>query len=196
MIHRNGYVKLVDFGLSKRRNAGNTFCGTLEYLSPEMLSNDYQGFEIDFWGLGILLYEIVCGKPPFKDYEQILTQTVEFSEELIADEQFSEELINIVEQLLVKNQYQRLGTYNVMNGKNGIIDVFNHEWFASVESDSETFNWDDMRLQKIVPPYIPDIINDEDTSNFDPCESETEEEKKSHMIVFEDESKYDWCKYF
>merc|ERR1712087_685912 len=86
MISDNGYVKLVDFGFAKKRNNTCTLCGTPQYLAPEVIRNYSHGFAVDWWTLGVLLYEMIFGYPPFeacknmKMYEKILTAPVEFPE--------------------------------------------------------------------------------------------------------------------
>eukprot|EP01084_Bolivina_argentea_P040284 74458_1 len=78
LINKNGYIKLIDFGYSKIRNSSCTLCGKLEYLAPEMIQCSYQSFAIDWWTLGIFIYEMIYGCVPFKDdpnvkmYEKIL----------------------------------------------------------------------------------------------------------------------------
>ena len=69
MLAADGYCKLVDFGLSKRRNQSVTLCGTPEYLAPEVIQNYWHSFELDFWGLGVLCFEMVFGAPPFGSYQ-------------------------------------------------------------------------------------------------------------------------------
>ena len=71
MLAADGYCKLVDFGLSKRRNQSVTLCGTPEYLAPEVIQNYWHSFELDYWGLGVLCYEMAFGAPPFASYQGI-----------------------------------------------------------------------------------------------------------------------------
>ena len=70
ILDKNGYIKLTDFGLSKQANESNTFCGTPEYLSPEMLDGTTHDKTCDWWALGIIIYELLVGIPPFYDRNQ------------------------------------------------------------------------------------------------------------------------------
>ena len=134
MISENGYCKLVDFGFAKRRNNSCTLCGTPEYLSPEVIQNFSQGFAVDWWALGIFIFEMVIGNAPFQDdpnvkmYEKILGHDVEFPEH----PQLTNRVSDLINRLLEKEAYKRLGA-----GKNGAKHVKSHPWFT-VKSDSPT----------------------------------------------------------
>lgn len=66
-MEQDGYIKLSDFGLAKNAKTSNSFCGTPEYLSPEILKNKPYDSTADWWALGTLTYEMLCGVPPFYD---------------------------------------------------------------------------------------------------------------------------------
>ena len=65
IFDEHGYIKLTDFGLAKQADISNTICGTPEYLAPEMLSGESHDKNVDWWALGILIYELLAGIPPF-----------------------------------------------------------------------------------------------------------------------------------
>lgn len=74
MLHKNGYLRLVDLGFAKRVPIGSktwTFCGTPEYIPPEVISNSGHGISADYWALGILIYELCTRKTPFKAKEDL-----------------------------------------------------------------------------------------------------------------------------
>jgi len=181
LISKNGYCKLVDFGFAKKRNNSCTLCGTPEYLSPEVIQNYSQGFAVDWWALGIFVYEMVVGHAPFQDdpsvkmYEKILTYDVEFS----TDPKLTPRVEHLIQGLLEKNAFQRLGA-----GTNGTQQILNHPWFQGL-------NWDEMRDQKIAPPYVPNIADQEDLSHYDVYPEENIVEK-----LDPDASVYEWCEDF
>ncbi|MBN3304341.1 KGP1 kinase, partial [Amia calva] len=124
MLDKHGYVKLVDFGFAKVLSRGQktySFCGTPEYLAPEILQNEGHDFAADFWSLGILVYELLTGSPPFSSsdpqriYSKILDGVLKFPHFL------SEGARSLVSKLCRQRPGQRLG-----NTKNGIKDVRNH----------------------------------------------------------------------
>jgi len=67
LVDTNGYIKLSDFGLAKNALQSSTFCGTAEYISPEILNKETHDYKSDWWALGILIYEMLTGVPPFYD---------------------------------------------------------------------------------------------------------------------------------
>merc|ERR1712087_828345 len=182
LIHSNGYCKLVDFGFAKKRNNSCTLCGTPEYLSPEVIQTNPQSFPVDWWALGIFVYEMVVGRAPFQDdpnvkmYEKILTYDVEFPED---EPDLTNRVKHLCSGLLEKNSYQRLGA-----GTNGTQQILNHPWFQGL-------NWQEMRLQKIAPPYVPQIADQEDLSHYDAYPEENIVEK-----LDPDSSVYEWCEDF
>ena len=181
LISKNGYCKLVDFGFAKKRNNSCTLCGTPEYLCPEVIQNYPQGFAVDWWALGIFVFEMVVGHAPFQDdpnmkmYEKILTKDVEFPE----DPTLTPRVEHLICGLLEKNAYQRLGA-----GTNGTQQIIDHPWFQGL-------NWNEMRNQKEAPPYVPDISDQEDLSHYDAYPEEKIVEK-----LDADASVYEWCEDF
>jgi serine/threonine protein kinase len=163
LLDAAGHIKITDFGLSKDEVADDTgaktFCGTPEYLAPEMLINRKTrrgyGKAVDWWSLGTLIYEMLTGWPPFYDKslrrmcEQILRADLRFPPGCAA----SAEARNLIRQLLRREPERRLGS-----GPDA--EVRSHPFFASVD-------WESLQRRDIEPPFCPHVENDTDIANFD-----------------------------
>ncbi|XP_064780889.1 cGMP-dependent protein kinase 1 isoform X1 [Oncorhynchus masou masou] len=158
MLDAKGYVKLVDFGFAKELVQGNktySFCGTPEYMAPEIIQNQGHDFAADFWSLGILVYELLVGSPPFsssepaKIYPKILDGVLKFPPYL------GEGAKSLISKLCRPRPGQRLG-----NTKNGIKDVRHHRWFSSM-------NWHKLRVGQVEAPTIRLIRKGPCYINFD-----------------------------
>jgi protein kinase A len=171
LISSDGYLKVTDFGFAKRiRDRTWTLCGTPEYLAPEIiLSRGYTG-AVDWWALGVLIYEMAAGFPPFfadqpiQVYEKIVSGKVRYPSH------FSNDLKDLLRQLLQVDLTKRYG-----NLKNGAGDVRGHKWFSSID-------WVAIYQKKVPPPLVPTCLGPGDASNFDTYEEEP------HQIA--DEDKY------
>ncbi|CAD8184548.1 unnamed protein product [Paramecium pentaurelia] len=155
LVQNDGYLKLTDFGFAKVvEDRTYTLCGTPEYLAPEILLNKGHSKPVDWWCLGIFLYEMLAGIDPFNDedpmaiYQKILKGKVKFPCN------FDNEAKSLVKHLLEQDVTKRFG-----NLKNGVDDIKQHKWY-------ETLNWKDLFIKKLKPQYIPIIQSDYDTSNF------------------------------
>ncbi|XP_077075734.1 cGMP-dependent protein kinase 1 [Siphateles boraxobius] len=158
MLDSKGYVKLVDFGFAKELSRGEktySFCGTPEYMSPEIIQNQGHDFAADFWSLGVLIYELLVGSPPFsssepqKIYARILDGVLNFPSYM------GEGAKSIITKLCRPRPGQRLG-----NTKNGIKDVRNHRWFNSI-------NWHKLRMGQLEAPTVRLIRKGPCYINFD-----------------------------
>ncbi|XP_072883423.1 cGMP-dependent protein kinase 1 isoform X4 [Hemitrygon akajei] len=160
ILDHRGYAKLVDFGFAKKIGFGKktwTFCGTPEYVAPEIILNKGHDISADYWSLGILMYELLTGSPPFsgpdpmKTYNIILRgiDMIEFPKKI------TKNAANLIKKLCRDNPSERLG-----NLKNGVKDIQKHKWF-------EGFNWDGLRKGTLTPPIVPNVTSPTDTSNFD-----------------------------
>ncbi|XP_051541562.1 cGMP-dependent protein kinase 1-like isoform X2 [Myxocyprinus asiaticus] len=168
ILDHRGYAKLVDFGFAKKVCLGKktwTFCGTPEYVAPEIILNKGHDVSADCWSLGILIFELLSGSPPFsgsdpmKTYNIILRgiDMVEFPMKI------TKSAANLIKRLCRDNPSERLG-----NQKNGMKDIQKHKWF-------EGFNWDGIREGTLTPPFLPNVDGPLDTSNFDCFPEDTEE---------------------
>ncbi|KAM9801229.1 cGMP-dependent protein kinase 1-like [Neosynchiropus ocellatus] len=160
ILDHRGYAKLVDFGFAKKVGLGKktwTFCGTPEYVAPEIILNKGHDSSADCWSLGILVFELLSGSPPFsgsdpmKTYNIILRgiDMIEFPKKI------TKSAANLIKRLCRDNPSERLG-----NQKNGVKDIQKHKWF-------EGFNWEGLRQGTMDPPYTPSVDGPLDTSNFD-----------------------------
>lgn len=150
-----GYLLLADFGLAKLVKEGeiaNSFCGTAEYLAPEMLIGNGHDHTVDWWALGILIYEMIVGIPPFfhrnkhKMYHFIKESKVNFPDPERHKIYVSPEAQDLILRLLDKNKATRLGF-------NGIDEILAHPWFASI-------NREKLMTKQMDPPYKPEIQKD------------------------------------
>ncbi|XP_016312028.1 cGMP-dependent protein kinase 1-like isoform X2 [Sinocyclocheilus anshuiensis] len=168
ILDHRGYAKLVDFGFAKKIGFGKktwTFCGTPEYVAPEIILNKGHDISADYWSLGILMYELLTGSPPFsgpdpmKTYNIILRgiDMIEFPKKI------TKNAANLIKKLCRDTPSERLG-----NLKNGVKDIQKHKWF-------EGFNWDGLRKGTLTPPIIPNVTSSTDTSNFDSFPEDTED---------------------
>lgn len=159
LMDENGYLKLADFGMAKvlkENEKSNSFCGTPEYLAPEIIFGNGHDRMADWWSFGIMIFEMLCGIPPFYNenieymYQLIKQASIKFPKCL----NLSEDAKNLILRLLVVNPKQRLGA------QSGLSEIKKHNFFAAIDFD---------RLEKkLIPaPFVPKISFDTDTQNFD-----------------------------
>ncbi|XP_066479952.1 cGMP-dependent protein kinase 2-like [Tiliqua scincoides] len=145
MLDAKGYVKLVDFGFAKALKRGEktySFCGTPEYLAPEILRHEGHDYAVDFWTLGVLIFEMLVGRPPFhstepqKIYSKIMDGIFSFPVFM------SEAACSLVAKLCRRRPGQRLG-----NTSSGIRGIRKHRWFS-------TLSWKKLALRQIEAPTV------------------------------------------
>lgn len=159
LIAADGHIILTDFGLCKEGitavDTTTTFCGTPEYLSPEVLRNEPHGFPVDWWSFGIVLYEMISGLPPFYSENRELMYERTLSEDLNFSLAFSAPAKEMIKLLLVRDPALRLGT-----GEDDVEAIKAQPFFAAIE-------WDALYRKEITPPWIPQVRSEEDTGYID-----------------------------
>ncbi|XP_014459664.1 cGMP-dependent protein kinase 2 [Alligator mississippiensis] len=160
ILDGEGYIKLVDFGFAKKIEAGQktwTFCGTPEYVAPEVILNKGHDFGVDFWSLGILVYELLTGNPPFSGIDQMMTYNLILKgiERLDFPRKVTRRSEDLIRRLCRQNPTERLG-----NMKNGINDIKRHRWLNG-------FNWEGLRMRKLISPLKRELAGPTDFSYFD-----------------------------
>ncbi|XP_033933312.1 serine/threonine-protein kinase Sgk3 isoform X2 [Pseudochaenichthys georgianus] len=159
LLDQEGHIILTDFGLCKegisQTDTTTTFCGTPEYLAPEVLRKQPYDNTVDWWCLGSVLYEMLFGLPPFYSrdthemYDNILHKP------LVMRAGASSCAWSLLHGLLEKEGLHRLGSRDDFN------EIKAHDFFSSI-------NWDDLEQKKIAPPFTPNVGSCYDISNFDP----------------------------
>jgi len=160
LLDGTGHIRLTDFGLSKEgisssSSGANSFCGTPEYLAPEILNRQGHGRGVDWWSLGALLYEMLTGLPPFycQDRERLFEKIRK--SELHYPASLSSKSKHVLRGLLTKDPIRRLGS-----GPKDAEEIKPHPFFASID-------WEKLQRGEIAPPWAPTISGIQDTSQFD-----------------------------
>lgn len=205
LLDKDGHIKLVDFGFAKRLSNEEgqaietyTLCGTPEYLAPEVIHNKGHTTAVDWWALGILLYEFLTGYPPFwhqnpieiykqyaplvpRNYKNLGTNTsspriVEKPITFPAEPQISDRAKDLIRQFCTVDRSKRLG--NVSGGAQKVKD---HPFFKGIR-------WDDLLYHRVRGPIVPPIRSPTDSQCFDHY---PEEEGKREPFTEEMAAKYD-----
>ncbi|XP_070582151.1 serine/threonine-protein kinase N2-like [Ptychodera flava] len=159
LLDVEGFLKIADFGLCKEGmgygDRTSTFCGTPEFLAPEVLTEPSYTRAVDWWGLGVLIFEMLVGESPFPgdDEEEVFDSIV--NDEVRYPRYLSTEAISIMRRLLRKNPERRLGS-----SERDAEDIKKHAFFRNVK-------WEDLLLRRVKPPFVPTVKAPEDVSNFD-----------------------------
>lgn len=170
LLDHEGHIKLTDYGMCKENirhgETTSTFCGTPNYIAPEILRGEDYSFSVDWWALGVLLYEMLAGRSPFdvvgasenpdqntEDYlfQVILEKTIRIPRSL------SVRAASILKGFLNKNPVDRLGC----NLDAGFTEIMTHQFFRSIE-------WELLEQKQIPPPYRPRLDGEKDLANFPP----------------------------
>lgn len=162
LIDEDGYLKVIDFGLAKilkNEEETMTFCGTPEYIAPEVISRKGHDKSVDWWAIGILIYEMLIGVTPFYNKNRnMMLSKIQFSKIVFPDKkkykiEYSDEVQDIISKLLNKNKDERLGS------ENGVKDVLDHSWFKDIDIDK-------IKQKAIKPPFVPSLSSESDTKYY------------------------------
>lgn len=155
LLDSSGHVKMTDFGLSKEglesEDRTNTFCGTPEYLAPEVLDGKDYNKAVDWWSLGTLVFEMLTGLPPFYDEDVQKMYNKKMTAELTIPDYMDSKAKDLVRKLLDKNPDTRLQDPAVIK---------DHPYFQEI-------NWDLLYRREIEPPYIPSVSSKDSTKMID-----------------------------
>jgi serine/threonine protein kinase len=171
LLDAEGHIRITDFGLSKElapEELTHTFCGTPEYLAPEVLKGQGHGVAVDWWSLGTLVYEMLTGLPPF--YSQninIMYQKI-LNGELRYPAYVSAEAVALLDGLLTRDPERRLGTRTCG------ADLRAAPFFRGLD-------WDKLYARQITPPFRPKVKNAADVSQIDPVF--TQEQAVDSLVV-------------
>ncbi|GMI90511.1 ARABIDOPSIS THALIANA PROTEIN KINASE 2, ARABIDOPSIS THALIANA SERINE/THREONINE PROTEIN KINASE 2 [Hibiscus trionum] len=160
LLDADGHVMLTDFGLAKEfdeTTRSNSMCGTLEYMSPEIVLGKGHDKAADWWSVGILLYEMLTGKPPFIGGNRQKVQEKIIKERIKLPAFLSSEAHSILKGLLQKETSKRLGS-----GQGGSEEIKRHRWFKSI-------NWRKLEAREIRPSFLPQVAGNQCVANFEEC---------------------------
>lgn len=163
LLDAEGHAMLTDFGLAKefRENTrSNSMCGTLEYMAPEIIQGQGHDKAADWWSVGILLFEMLTGKPPFVGNRDKVQQKI-VKEKLKLPPFLTSEAHSLLKGLLHKEAGKRLGT-----GPGGSDEIKKHKWFKPI-------NWRKLDAREIQPSFRPDVAGLTCIANFDVCWTNT-----------------------
>lgn len=171
MIDRTGFIKITDFGFAKKIDdkRTDTMCGTPEYYAPEMVKNHSYSFSVDWWTLGVLIFEMTDGRPPFRSsnvlklFQLILMNSIEFPAF------FSSTLKSIIQNLTKSERTKRLNSAKMVKA---------HRFFEQVD-------WMGMYKRRVTPPYMPSVYSESDTHNFEKLPEEKIEEYPEDLYTTE-----------
>jgi len=182
VLDAKGYLKITDFGFAKEiTDRTYTFCGTPDYLAPEVIGGKGQSFGVDWWTLGILLFEMLSSTPPFVDndvtqtYKKILKSHVKFPRF------FSKNAKTLILQLLRKKATRRLGVV-----KGGATRIREHPFFT----EAPDWSWESLQDQTMEPPIIPKLEDQFDIQNFAGGLSDSESESESAQSIGDSEEEF------
>uniref|UniRef100_A0A670ZA60 protein kinase C n=1 Tax=Pseudonaja textilis TaxID=8673 RepID=A0A670ZA60_PSETE len=167
LLDTEGHIKLTDYGMCKEGlgpgDTTSTFCGTPNYIAPEILRGEEYGFSVDWWALGVLMFEMMAGRSPF----DIITDNPDMNTEDYLFQVILEKPIRIPRFLSVKASHVLKGFLNKdpkerlgCQPQTGFSEIKSHTFFRSID-------WDLLEKKQATPPFQPQITDDYGLDNFD-----------------------------
>ncbi|KAH6910317.1 AGC/PKA protein kinase [Coprinopsis sp. MPI-PUGE-AT-0042] len=160
LLNVDGHIKIADFGFAKHcPTTAWTLCGTPDYLAPEIVSQQRYNKSVDWYALGVLIYEMLSGLPPYHQAEpnhmQLYERIMQGPTSIRFPAAFNSNATDLIVKLMEGDPSRRYG-----NLRHGAGDVFAHPWFKEVD-------WDKLANREITSPYLPRINGEGDASAFD-----------------------------
>ncbi|XP_062841637.1 ribosomal protein S6 kinase alpha-3 isoform X1 [Trichomycterus rosablanca] len=160
LLDDDGHIKLTDFGLSKEaidhENKAYSFCGTVEYMAPEVVNRRGHTHSADWWSYGVLMFEMLTGTLPFQGKDRKETMTMILKAKLGMPQFLSPEAQSLLRNLFKRNPANRLGA-----GPDGVEEIKRHQFYASID-------WNKLFRRELYPPFKPASGRPDDTFYFDP----------------------------
>ncbi|XP_049499526.1 ribosomal protein S6 kinase alpha-3 isoform X2 [Panthera uncia] len=160
LLDEEGHIKLTDFGLSKEsidhEKKAYSFCGTVEYMAPEVVNRRGHTQSADWWSFGVLMFEMLTGTLPFQGKDRKETMTMILKAKLGMPQFLSPEAQSLLRMLFKRNPANRLGA-----GPDGVEEIKRHSFFSTID-------WNKLYRREIHPPFKPATGRPEDTFYFDP----------------------------
>ncbi|KAI8235437.1 Protein kinase C-like [Colletotrichum sp. SAR 10_99] len=159
LLTLDGHIKIADYGLCKEDmwfgSTTSTFCGTPEFMAPEILLDKKYGRAVDWWAFGVLIYQMLLQQSPFRGEDEDEIYDAILADEPLYPIHMPRDSVSILQKLLTREPDQRLGS-----GPTDAQEIMNQPFFRNI-------NWDDIYHKRVAPPFMPQIKSATDTSNFD-----------------------------
>uniref|UniRef100_A0A8C5TVF4 non-specific serine/threonine protein kinase n=1 Tax=Malurus cyaneus samueli TaxID=2593467 RepID=A0A8C5TVF4_9PASS len=160
LLDEEGHIKITDFGLSKEAidhdKRAYSFCGTIEYMAPEVVNRRGHTQSADWWSFGVLMFEMLTGSLPFQGKDRKETMALILKAKLGMPQFLSTEAQSLLRALFKRNPSNRLGA-----GFDGVEEIKRHPFFVTID-------WNKLYRKEIKPPFKPAVGRPEDTFHFDP----------------------------
>ncbi|XP_016297587.1 ribosomal protein S6 kinase 2 alpha isoform X5 [Sinocyclocheilus anshuiensis] len=159
LLDEEGHIKLTDFGLCKEaidyEKKAYSFCGTVEYMAPEVVNRQGHTHSADWWSFGVLMFEMLTGSLPFQGKDRKETMNLILKARLGMPQFLSAEAQNLLRALFKRNPTNRLGS-----GPDGAEEIKRHSFFMTID-------WNKLFRREIKPPFKPAVARPDDTFYFD-----------------------------